>query len=140
MDVVAIERDFTAWVAEKLNLELDKGIYRGPIPAGLECGVGVLFGSEVPAAGFYGFRPRTWNVQILGKFDDRDAAMILLSCLNGLFPCAGFTCGETKIRHIEPRGGAEPYTVEDGGKVKTYVSFNLLLSVLTTGAQVKQEG
>lgn len=140
MDVVAIERDFTAWVAEKLNLELDKGIYRGPIPSGLECGVGVLFGSEVPAAGFYGFRPRTWNVQILGKFDDRDAAMILLSCLNGLFPCAGFTCGETKIRHIEPRGGAEPYTVEDGGKVKTYVSFNLLLSVLTTGAQVKQEG
>ena len=70
MDVIAIERDFTAWVAEKLNLELDKGIYRGPIPSGLECGVGVLFGSEVPAAGFYGFRPRTWNVQILGKFDE----------------------------------------------------------------------
>ena len=42
------------------------------------------------------------------------------------------TCGERVV--------AEPYTVEDGGKVKTYVSFNLLLSVLTTGAQVKQGG
>lgn len=139
MDVVTIERDFTAWVAGKLNLKLDKGIFRGGIPQGVGTGVGVLFGSEVSAAGFYGFRPRTWNVQILGKFDDRDAAMILLSCLNGLFPCAGFTCGETKIRHIEPRGGAEPYTVEDGGTVKTCVSFNLLLSVLTTGPQVNQE-
>ena len=47
MDIVAIERDFTAWVAEKLNLEFDKGIYRGPIPAGLECGVGVLPGAGV---------------------------------------------------------------------------------------------
>ena len=52
MDVIAIERDFTTWVAEKLNLELDKGIYRGPIPAGLECGVGVLFGSVM--GGMYG--------------------------------------------------------------------------------------
>ena len=139
MDVITIERDFATWVAEKLNLELDRGIYRGPIPAGLECGVGVLFGSEVPTTGFYGFRPRTWNVQILAKFDDRDEAMVLLSCLNGLFPCSGFISGETKFRYIEPRGGAEPYTAEDGGKVKTCVSFNVLLSVLTTGEQVRQE-
>lgn len=90
MDVVTIERDFTAWVAEKLKLEVDKGIYRGGIPAGIASGVGVLFGSEIPTRGFYGFRPRSWNAQILAKFDDRDAAMVLLSCLNGLFPQADF--------------------------------------------------
>lgn len=138
MDVVKIEQDFTAWVAEKLNLEIDEGIFRGGIPTGVENGVGVVFGAEIPTSGFYGFRPRTWNAQILAKFDDRDAAMILLSCLNGLFPCAGFTSGETNFRYIEPRGGAEPYAVEDGGKIKTYVSFNVVLSVLTSGSQVRR--
>ena len=62
MDVVTIERDFTAWVAGKLNLKLDKGIFRGGIPQGVGTGVGVLFGSEVSATGFYGFRPRTLHV------------------------------------------------------------------------------
>ena len=32
MDVITIERAFTAWLAEKLNLTVDAGIYRGGIP------------------------------------------------------------------------------------------------------------
>ena len=85
MDVVTIERDFTAWIASKLNLTVDTNIFRGGIPEGVEEGVGVLFGSEVPSRSFYGFRPRSWNVQVLAKFESRDAAFVLNSCLAGLF-------------------------------------------------------
>lgn len=137
MDVVTIERDFVTWVAEKLNLTLDDGIYRGGIPEKLAQGVGVMLGAEIPARGFYGFRPRTWNAQILAKFEDRDAAMMLQSVLNGLFPRSGFTSGDTKFLTIEPRGSSEPYTADDDGKEKTFVTFNVVLSVLTTGAQTQ---
>ena len=137
MDVIAIERDFVNWVAGKLNLAVDEWIFRGGIPDSVEQGVGVLFGAEIPVQGFYGFRPRTWNAQILAKFDDRDAAMTFQSCLSGLFPCSGFTSGETRFLSIEPRGSSEPYAADDSGKEKTYVSFNVVLSVLTIGSQVK---
>lgn len=135
MDVVTIERDFVNWVAEKLNLTPDKGVYRGGIPEKLAQGVGVMLGAEIPAQGFYGFRPRKWNAQILAKFEDRDAAMMLQAVLNGLFPCSGFTSGNTKFLTVEPRGASEPYTAEDDGVEKTFVTFNVVLSVLTTGAQ-----
>ncbi|MDD4817299.1 MAG: hypothetical protein PHI85_04950 [Victivallaceae bacterium] len=135
MDVVTIERDFVSWIAEKLHLTVDIGIFRGGIPVGVDQGVAVLLGSEVPSAGFYGFRPRTWNAQILAKYNDRDAAMTLLSCLTGLFPCPGFTHGATKFLSVSPRGSSEPYTSEDAGVKKTYLSFNVVLSVLTSGAQ-----
>ena len=135
MDVISIERDFVNWIAGKLNLTVDDGIFRGAIPKGVEHGVGVLFGSEIPAQGFYGFRPRTWNAQILAKFDDRDAAMMLQACLVGLFPCSGFRSGKTRFLTIEPKGSSEPYTADDNGKEKTFLSFNVVLSVLTNGSQ-----
>lgn len=135
MDVVTIERDFTSWVAEKLNLSPDNGIYRGGIPENLTQGIAVMLGAEIPSQGFYGFRPRTWNAQILAKFEDRDAAMMLQSTLNGLFPCPGFTCGNTKFLTVEPRGTSEPYAAEDDGRVKTFVTLNVVLSVLTAGTQ-----
>lgn len=137
MDVIAIERDITTWFAEQLELEPDKTLFRGGIPDGAESGVGVVFGSEIPTAGFYGFRPRTWNVQILGKFNGRDEALALLSRLSGLFPRSGFVTGGTRVVHIEPRGSGEPYAATDGGRVKTFATFNLIVSVLTTGAQTK---
>ena len=137
MDVVEIERAFTAWLAEKLNLTVDAGIYRGGIPENVEYGVAVIFGSEIKASSFYGFRPRTWNVQILAKFDDRDAAMILQTCLNGLAPATGFTYGGVKFLAIVPRGSGEPYTAADDGKTKHFVSANWTVSVLTTGRQTE---
>jgi len=139
MDVITIERDFTAWIADKLNLTVDTDCFRGGIPDGMEFGVGVLFGAEIPSAGFYGFRPRTWNAQILAKFDDRDAAMVLLSCLSGLFPSPGFTHGATVFKAIAPRGGSEPYTATDSGKEKTFLSFNVVVTVLTSGAQTTNQ-
>ena len=139
MDVVTIERDFTAWIASKLNLTVDTNIFRGGIPEGVEEGVGVLFGSEVPSRSFYGFRPRSWNVQVLAKFESRDAAFVLNSCLAGLFPHAGFTHGSTRFLSISPQGEAEPFMGEDNGKTKWFVSFNMFLVVLTSGAQVSQQ-
>ena len=136
MDVVSIERDFTAWIASKLNLTVDSDCFRGSIPDGMEYGVGVIFGSEEKAPGFYGFRPRTWNVQVLAKFDSRDAAMVLQTCLNSLVPRSDFNFGETRFLTLVQRGNSEPYTADDGGKVKTFVSFNMVVTVLTTGSQV----
>ena len=139
MNVVAIEQVFTAWVAEKLNLTVDENIFRGAIPDGVGQGVGVRFGSEVPNTGFYGFRPRTWNVQILGKSGDRDAAMELLAGLSGLFPCADFKYRNVRFRSVIPAGVPEPYSADDGGSEKIFLSFNVVLSVLTTGIQVNPD-
>ena len=137
MDVITIERAFTAWLAEKLNLTVDAGIYRGGIPENVDYGVAVIFGSEVKAPGFYGFRPRTWNVQVLAKFDDRDAAMVLQTCLNGLVPHTGFTHAGIRFLSLVQRGAGEPYPAADGGKIKTFVSFNMAVTVLTSGLQVQ---
>lgn len=138
MDVVTIERDFLTWIAEKLSLEVDKNIFRGGIPSGICNAVGVIFGSEVAASGFYGFRPRTWNVQLLAKFDSRDAAMIFQSCVTGLFPQSGFTFNETVFRSIAPRGDSEVFSSTDNGVEISCVTVNLLAVVLTSGSQVKK--
>lgn len=135
MNVVNIERDFTSWVADKMGLKLDTEIFRGGIPEKIKTGAAVLFGSEMPSTGFYGFRPRAWNAQILAKFDDRDEAMVFLAKVSGLFPVGNFTHGETKFLALEPISISEPYSAADRGKKKWYVSFNLVVSVLTVGAQ-----
>lgn len=137
IDVVAVERDFLNWIAEKLGLVPDSTIFRGGIPAKIQQGVGVLFGAEIPCPGFYGFRPRTWNAQIIGKYDDRDDALKLQAALCGLFPATGFTSGSTKFLTIEPRGSSEPYLADDDGQEKTFLSFNVVLSVLTTAVLVR---
>lgn len=136
IDIVTIERDFTAWVAEKLNLEIDKTIFRGSIPEKIKEGVAVMFGSQIPAAGFYGFRPQTWNVQILAKFDKRDNAMMFQTRVNMLFPqTGGMIYKNTNFRTIELQSMSEPYQNADHGKSKWFVSVNVVLSVLTSSAQ-----
>lgn len=136
IDIVTIERDFTAWVAEKLNLEIDKTIFRGGIPEKIKEGVAVMFGSQIPAAGFYGFRPQTWNVQILAKFDKRDNAMMFQTRVNALFPqTGGMIYKNTNFRTIELQSMSEPFQGTDHGKGKWFVSVNVVLSVLTSSAQ-----
>lgn len=136
MDVVVIERDFVCYLAGKLSLSVDNSIFRGGIPDGQETGVGVLLGSEINQTTFYGFRPRCWNAQILGKFVSRDDAIVFLSKLSGSFPCYDESCNFTKFLSILPRGGAEPYIASDDGVEKSYVSFNVVLTVLTNGTQL----
>lgn len=136
MDVLTIERDFTAWLAGQLGFAVDNGIYRGGIPEGIDKGVAVIFGAEEKARGFYGFRPRAWQVQIFAKFADRDDALRLQTTLNGMFPRPDFAFGDTRFITAAPRGSSEPYLAADNGETKVFVSYNLVLTVLTVGTQV----
>ena len=93
MDIVEIEREFTEFLAGKLNLPVDRQIFRGGIPAG-KMGVGVLFDSEVKEKLF---APRQWNVQVLASFRERDEAMRFVAKVTGLFPCYDIRCKSCTI-------------------------------------------
>lgn len=134
MDVVVIERALTNWAARILSKTVDTNIFRGGIPTGIETGVGVLIESEISKRGL--FQPRIYNVQILGKFADRDDAMKMNSKLTGSLPIYGNTVDNVSFRVLVQRGDAACYKYEDAGKMKWYASFNLLAVVLTEGAQV----
>jgi hypothetical protein len=125
-DIIQLERDITAWVAGKLNLVIDTNIFRGGIPAGVDSGVGVMLNSQ--SQGNY---PSTlnFNVQVLGKYDNRDDAWRMLNKLSSAVPCYGDKINETIFVSILPRGNGEPYQADDDGKVKTFASFNMIVSV-----------
>ena len=93
-----------------------------------------MFGSQIPSASFYGFRPQTWNVQILAKFMKRDTALELQSQVNRIFPqTGGLIYKNTNFRTIELQSISEPFQGTDRGKTKWFVSANIVLSVLTAG-------
>ena len=131
MDVVIIEQAFTSWIAEKLNLTVDTDIFRGGVPDGMD-GTAVLFNGEIKSRMI---APRTWNAQILSKFDDRDHAMRFLAKLTGLFPCYDISHSGVVFKVISQRGSSEPYRAPDGGRTRCFVSFNVTLVVLTNGSQ-----
>lgn len=132
MDVVEIEREFTAWLAKKLNLEVDKQIFRGGVPAG-KTGVGVLFDSEVKEKMI---APKQWNVQVLASFQDRDDAMRFISKVSGFFPCYDIACKSCTFKSVSLRGNGTAYRSPDGGKTKWFASINLFAVVLTSGTQI----
>lgn len=137
MDFATVERDFTGWIAAQLTRTVDSTIFRGGIPEGYDNVVGVVFGAKIQTRSFYGFRPQAWNVQIVGKFDDRDTANQLVSTLSNLFPIQEFTHGGTKFMSAYPTTAAnEPYEDDDNGKVKHFVSYNLAVTVLTSSPVV----
>ena len=132
MDVVNVERDFTAWLADKLSMTVDATIFRGGIPEGYD-GVGVVFGAKMQTQTFYGFRPNKWHVQIVAKFDDRDNANTFVSTLSAIFPIQDFTHAGTHFLSAYPDAeSVEPYAADDNGKEKTFVSYNIGLAVLTS--------
>jgi hypothetical protein len=133
MDIIEIERTLTTWAGGILGLTVDKIIFRGNIPVG-KTGVAVILGSEVPS--FVQFRPRTYNLQILGKFKDRDAASRMLSKISGVLPIRESIIGGIRFKSISQQGGGEPYKAEDDGKLYYYASFNAIAVVLTSGAQM----
>ena len=133
MDVVEIERTLTQWAAGVLGLTVEKNIFRGNIPVG-KTGVAVILGSAIPQTGQ--FRPRTYNLQIIGKFKERDAASRMLSKMSGVLPLHEVNINGIRFKSISQQGGGEPYKAEDDGKVYFYASFNAIAVVLTTGAQM----
>ncbi len=128
MDVIQLERDLTAWIAAILEKEVDAGVFRGGIPASMPTGVGVMLKSEIKGIVI---DQQAYNVQILGKFNDRDEAMQMLDKINRAIPCYGKTAGSFTLTAVIPRGDSEPYTYQESGVVKTYASRNLIISVLT---------
>ena len=135
MDVVNVERDFTAWLASQLTLTVDTTIFRGGIPEGYDNSVGVVFGAKMQTRSFYGYRPEKWHVQIVAKFDDRDTANQFISSLSALFPIQEFQYSGTHFLSAYPDAeSVEPYEADDNGKVKSFVSYNIGLAVLTSEA------
>ncbi len=132
MDVIEIERAFTSWVAEKLGLTVDTDIFRGGVPTDMD-GTAVLFNGEVKKSGM--IAPRSWNAQILAKFNDRDNALRFIAKLTGMFPCYDITHSGVTFKVISQRGSSEPYSTIDNGQIRWFASFNVLLVVLTNGAQ-----
>ena len=141
MDFATVERDFTAWMAGKLNLVVDTSIFRGGIPEGYDNVVGIVFGAKRNTRTFYGFRPEAWNVQIVGKFTDRDAANQMVSFISTLFPVQDFSQAGTQFISAYPTTETnEPYEDDDNGTVKHFVSYNLAVTVLTSEPVVNVTG
>ncbi|MPN57445.1 hypothetical protein SDC9_205139 [bioreactor metagenome] len=131
IDEIEVELKLTEWAADVLGLAIDSGIYRGSIPSGARSGVAVMLHEEIRDATL---RPSTYNVQILGKFagdDARDDALRMRARLAAAVPRFGVTVDGVTFTAIQPRGGGEPYRADDDGEIKTYMSVNLLVSVLT---------
>jgi len=131
IDEVKSETGLTAWAAGVLGLAVDAGIYRGGFLPGVRTGVAVLLHDEIKDNTV---KPQTYNVQILGKFagdDARDEALRMRAKLSAAVPCYGVESGGFTFTAIQPRGGGDPYMAEDDDEIKTYMSINLLVSVLT---------
>lgn len=125
-DIVQFERDLTKWAAEVIGLEPDRGIYRGGIPESVTTGIGVMvvenLRESAPALPCY-------RIQILGRFETREAAQQMIESMAAAVPSYEFDAGENRIAAMEPDGFPEPYQAEDRGKVRIYASVNLICRV-----------
>lgn len=133
MDIIQIERDLTAYFADIFALEVDKSIFRGSVPAG-KSGVAVIV--DTPVYSEIPHLPLQYNVQLLGSFKDRDAAMRFLAKAWNVFPLADVELSSCKVRRISTRGSGSVFQAPDSGKIKYQASINLLAVILTTGKQI----
>ncbi len=132
MDIISAERALTEFWADALGLTVDTNIFRGGIPASKAEGAAVILGTEItsndPAI-------KKYNVQIIGKYIDRDAALKLVEDVSGSLPCYGQTVTlfdddeqeqEVTIKAMIKHGSGGTWSQTDDGKKKTYASFNLI--------------
>lgn len=126
MDLTEAERDLAAFFAEQLGLELDSEIFRGQIPAG-QNGIAVridsMIDSDVDA-------PLSCNVQLIGKFPDRDDGLNFVGNVPLIVPCWNVQLEHVCIKSLFFRGSGTVYQDTDAGVVKNFVSINLV-AVLT---------
>lgn len=125
-DIIQLERDLTDWAARLLGLTMDSEIFRGGIPESAENGVGVMITANLKESA-----PMVpcYRVQVLGRFEEREAAQLLIEALAAAVPAYEFDVGKNRIVALEPDGFPEPYRAEDRGRVKTYASVNLICRV-----------
>ncbi len=83
MNIVELERALTAFFAELLELEVDTTIFRGVLSANVNNAIGVILSirdtGNTPSK-------RHYSLQLLGRFDDQDAARILAEKIEASFP------------------------------------------------------
>ena len=133
LTAVDMERDITAWFASILGLTVDIGIFRGGIPIGVQHGVGVLF-NGVSAMGT-SIDAQEWLVQILGKYDTRDAAVLTLATLSRSFPRFGVLLNSrTFVHSAVQEGDIQPYQGDDDGKVKWFSTANFRICLAGAGS------
>lgn len=132
MDIINAERALTQFWADALGLTVDTNIFRGGISASKPEGIAVILGTEItsndPAI-------KKYNVQIIGKYNDRDAALQMVEDASVALPCYGQTVTlldddkaeyEIAIRGMIKHGSGGTWSQSDDGKKKTYASFNLI--------------
>ena len=123
-----LERELTAYFAEKLGLIVDNTVFRGQIPESVEKGAAVRISSS-PESDIYSL-PAV-SVQIIGKYPNRDDALQLAGAC-GFVPVYGEQTEHYLIRYVESEGGINaPFMSDDRGKLVHLVSVNLSVGVLT---------
>ena len=121
VNIVDLERALTAFFAEWLDMTVDAEIFRGQLPHGVESGVAVRVDGVEPTADY---EEPDLVVQVLGKFDDRDAALDLLARLSRLAPLYGVEVGAFRLAYLLVSGSGAPYTAADGGGIRHFTSVN----------------
>ncbi len=123
-----MERAFTTWFGEQLELQVDTQIFRGSLPAELDTGVGVLLLDDIPSvnAGC-----NVYNLQVICKYHDRDEVRTLLDQLAALMPCYETAISDTiTIKSMIRRGGGHPWKEQDNGRAKYFGSFNCVIALV----------
>ena len=132
MNFQLLERELTAYFAEKLDLVVDKSIFRGKIPVSVEHGAAVRIESN-PENNDLSLP--SFSVQILGKYKERDDAWALVTKCAELAPVYGEQTEHFALVYIHTEGGINaPFEAENQGRQFQFVSVNLSVGVLTRSA------
>lgn len=127
-----LEREITAYFAEKLDLVVDKSIFRGQIPESVMPGVSVKISSSPENNDF---SQPSFSVQISGKYVSRDDAWALATKCAELVPVYGEQTEHFVLVYVLSEGGINaPVVIEDKGRRCQFVSVNLSVGVLTRPA------
>lgn len=126
MDIIALEQELTAYLADALGLEIDTKLFRGGFPEGTGDGVAVILGNAVKDNSI---DTPMYQLQILGKFTDRDTALRVNYMAVHLFPVYGKSIGGHRV-NLTIYGAGNIYRGADDGTIKHFLSVNLMVSVL----------
>ena len=136
VDVAQLERNLAAYLAGRRGMTVDEDLFRGGIPDGVAEGLAVLVGQEKNTASrsvaIYELHTlaRTFAMQVIGKFDDRDEAWAMATLLRDLFPVWNESMQDYTIVSLVPGGDSFVYPSADGGAVKHNLSVNLTICVV----------
>ncbi len=125
-----LEKALQAWLASKLGLVVDTKLFRGAIPSGVDNAACVRL--ETPLKENAPVQMDAWNVQILGKFKERDDAMAFVANVSRLVPAHGISitvgASTVELNSVIPRGdGATYQDGPDAGSLKWMATINLIV-------------